>query len=194
MKDLVAVGLVLTTATGCLAVPALKQRETIRAQALWVEQNCPGTRGPFGAVVSTGTGSTVRLTHTHGEVFECAGVPVSRDALAAMGDNKIPRDPNVLEWVGAYAADAILTIVAVPLLIGVASAGSGAGSASQQTATGYTQDAYGPGVHADSTGQGFIWRRSNGGGSALGPMRPNVYGPGIGSDATGAPVEAQPWR
>lgn len=52
-------------------------------------------------------------------------------------------------------------------------------------------DAYGPGIHADSTGRPFRWRAEDGS-TVLGDVRPNTYGPGIGSDATGRPVHAAP--
>lgn len=52
-------------------------------------------------------------------------------------------------------------------------------------------NAYGPGIHSDSTGRPFRWRADDGA-MSFGEVRPNVYGPGIGSDATGRPVYATP--
>jgi len=58
---------------------------------------------------------------------------------------------------------------------------------------GTTNDAYGPGINADSTGRPYTWQPTLGHtGGVLGPVTPNAYGPGIGMDATGKPVQAVP--
>jgi hypothetical protein len=56
----------------------------------------------------------------------------------------------------------------------------------------FTPNAYGLGVHSDSTGKAFTWQPDNG--PTLAPIfqdqvKPDAYGPGIGSDSFGRPVK-----
>ena len=47
MERFLAASLILTVATGRVAVSALKHRKEIRRQALWIEAQCPDARRQF---------------------------------------------------------------------------------------------------------------------------------------------------
>ena len=55
------------------------------------------------------------------------------------------------------------------------------------------ENAYGPGIHSDGTGQPFVWEGQVPGSSYRpnGSVEPNAYGPGVGMDKTGKPVQAR---
>ncbi len=61
----------------------------------------------------------------------------------------------------------------------------------------YNYDAYGPGVHSDSTGRPFIYEPyDHRGGSYPDPtlrIYPDHYGPGIDSDQYGRPLRKRNW-
>ena len=109
MQRVVSLALAAVLVTGCIAVPALKERREIRREALWMEEHCPGTRGPDGAVIQQGA-INVSLERVVGDWFQCNGAQVRREAVQAMGDSKIPRDPMAVEWIGAYALDTVLDL------------------------------------------------------------------------------------
>ena len=58
----------------------------------------------------------------------------------------------------------------------------------------YHNDAYGPGVNADSTGRPFQWKTRDGQTVPPGSkVEPNGYGLGVGKDEYGRPVKTEPW-
>ena len=75
--------------TGCIAVPALEERERLHDQAIWTANQCPSVRGRSGAVVHDRYNRAVPLEHVPGEWFSCSGRRVHRDALRAVGSNKV---------------------------------------------------------------------------------------------------------
>ena len=88
--------LVVVLSSGCVAVPALKERGEVRSGALWIEEHCPGVRGPDGARVNV-DGRSVPLAQADPDSLLCNGRKISYEAASAMAENKIPRDPNALE-------------------------------------------------------------------------------------------------
>jgi hypothetical protein len=59
----------------------------------------------------------------------------------------------------------------------------------------YRSDAYGPGIHSDSTGRPFRWQTEDG--QLVPPgigVRPDAYGLGVGMDEFGRPVKPEPWQ
>jgi len=59
----------------------------------------------------------------------------------------------------------------------------------------YRSDAYGPGIHSDSTGRPFTWQTEDG--QLVPPgigVRPDAYGLGVGMDEFGRPVKPEPWQ
>ena len=56
----------------------------------------------------------------------------------------------------------------------------------------YKHDAYGPGVHSDSTGKPFEWKTQDGQ-KSQGKIKIDAYGLGVGMDEFGRPVKPSPW-
>lgn len=56
----------------------------------------------------------------------------------------------------------------------------------------YKHDAYGPGVHSDSTGKPFEWKTREGQ-TSRSKIKPDAYGLGVGMDECGRPVKPSPW-
>lgn len=126
----------LSILTGCVAVPALEKRMEIRTQVQWVEERCPSTRGPNGPVVDTDNAKDVPLELVPGDEFTCGSITVHRDAIRAFGENNIPREPNKAEWVAAYIVDAIITILAIPVVIVAVGASLNSGNSGSTGMTG----------------------------------------------------------
>jgi hypothetical protein len=56
----------------------------------------------------------------------------------------------------------------------------------------YEHNAYGPGIHSDSTGKPFEWKTQDGQKSRS-KVKPDAYGLGVGMDEYGRPVKPSPW-
>jgi hypothetical protein len=57
----------------------------------------------------------------------------------------------------------------------------------------YKHNAYGPGVHSDTTGKPFEWKTHDGQTSHSNKVKPDGYGLGVGMDEYGRPVKPSPW-
>lgn len=57
----------------------------------------------------------------------------------------------------------------------------------------YKHNAYGIGVHSDSTGRPFEWETQDGQTGHSNEVKPDAYGPGVGMDEYGRPVKPSPW-
>jgi hypothetical protein len=56
-----------------------------------------------------------------------------------------------------------------------------------------TPNAYGPGIHSDSTGRPFTYQPDFGSGGGHLQVTPDAYGPGVGMDQYGRPVRPKRW-
>jgi hypothetical protein len=57
----------------------------------------------------------------------------------------------------------------------------------------YKHNAYGQGIHSDSTGKPFQWETQDRQITTFEKVRPNGYGDGIGMDIYGRPVKPKRW-
>ena len=56
----------------------------------------------------------------------------------------------------------------------------------------YEDNAYGLGVHSDTTGKPFEWKTQDGQ-TSRSKIKPDAYGLGVGMDECGRPVKPSPW-
>jgi hypothetical protein len=191
MRHLACLIFSLAWTTGC-ATTALQERGDIRTQALWIKQTCMPlfhaggvpVLAEDGSAIWTYDGKLIPISLTPEDAwFKCGDVAVDRRAIQAAAEDNIPREPNVIEWVAAYAFDAL--VVGPIAVAGVAALVAAGGSTTAGTnRSAYTDTSNGTPVYDASQCVGPIIMGECKG-STIGPPKATCHGTILNGQCTG---------